>query len=186
MYLELRFHGRGGEGAVTAATILARAAVLEGKYAQAIPSFGAERRGAPVEVYSRISDKPIEKHSQVRNPDAVVVLDYELIKMVNVLAGLKPNGIAIVNSPVNNSLDNVKTFCVDATKIAKNHNLVISGWPTVNTAILGAVSKALGIVSIDSISNAIAEQFSSPNIAKANAAAALDAYKETSLCGGLY
>ncbi len=186
MYLELRFHGRGGEGAVTAATILAKAVVYENKYAQAIPNFSAERRGAPVEVYSRISDKPIEKHSQVRNPDVVIVLDYELIKMVNVLDGLKPNGIAIVNSPVKEPLNNVKTFCVDATKIAKAHNLVVSGWPTVNTAILGAVSKALGIVSIDSITKAIMDQFSSPNVAKANASAAIDAYKETSLCGGLY
>ncbi|MDP8002951.1 MAG: 2-oxoacid:acceptor oxidoreductase family protein [Caldisphaera sp.] len=186
MYLELRFHGRGGEGAVTAATILARAVVLEGKYAQAIPNFNAERRGAPVEVYSRISDKPIEKHSQVKNPDVVIVLDYELIKIVNILDGLKPDGIVIVNSPVKEPLGKVKTYCVDATRIAKAHNLVISGWPTVNTAMLGTLPKALGIVSIDSITKAIEEHFSSPNVAKLNSSAALDAYKETILCGDKY
>jgi len=183
MYIELRFHGRGGQGAVTAATILAKASVIEGKYAQAIPNFNAERRGAPVEVYSRISDKFIGRHSQVENPDAVVVLDYQLIKMVNILKGLKNNGIVIINSQNKESIGNARTYCVDATSIAKRHGLIVSGWPTVNTSILGAISRSLGIVSIDSIIKAIHEHFSSPKLAKLNAEAALDAYKETILCG---
>ncbi|MGC9071796.1 MAG: 2-oxoacid:acceptor oxidoreductase family protein [Acidilobus sp.] len=183
MYLELRFHGRGGQGAVTAATLLARAALFEGKWAQAIPNFGAERRGAPVEVYARVSDAPIQIHSSVENPDVVIVLDYELIKMVDVTRGLKPGGIIIINSPVYQSpFPGYRTHCVDATKIAKELNLVVSGWPTVNTAMLGALSRATGVVRIDSTVKAISEYFSSPLLAKANGEAATRSFNETKPC----
>ena len=183
MYLELRFHGRGGQGAVTAATILARAALLEGKWAQAIPNFGAERRGAPVEVYARVSDEPIQIHSSVVSPDVVVVLDYELIKIVDVTQGLKQGGIIVINSPVDrNPFPGYRTHCVDATRIAKELNLVVSGWPTVNTAMLGALSRATGIVSIDSAVKAISEYFSSPTLAKLNGEAAIRSYNETKPC----
>ncbi len=183
MYTELRFHGRGGQGAVTAATILARAALFEGKWAQAIPEFGAERRGAPVRVYARISDKPIQVHSTVVEPDIVVVLDYELLKLVDVTEGLKPEGIVVLNSPVNTSpFPKFKTFCVNATRIAKDLNLVVSGWPTVNTAMVGALAKASGVVSIDSVVKAISEYFSSPSLAKANSDAAVKAFEEITQC----
>jgi len=183
LYLELRFHGRGGQGAVTAATILARAALLEGKWAQAIPNFGAERRGAPVEVYARVSDAPIQVHSSVERPDVVVVLDYELLKMVDVTRGLKEGGTVVINSPVNTSpIQGYKTYCVDATKIAKELGLVVSGWPTVNTAMLGALSKATNVVSVESITKAISEYFTSPALAKANSEAALKSFNEVRLC----
>ncbi len=183
MYTELRFHGRGGQGAVTAATILARAALLEGKWAQAIPEFGAERRGAPVRVFARISDKPIQVHSSVVTPDIVVVLDYELLKLVDVTEGLKPDGIVVLNSPVDKSpFPKYKTFCVNATRIAKDLNLVVSGWPTVNTAMVGALAKASGLVSIDSVVKAIGEYFTSPNLSKSNADAAVRAFEELVSC----
>jgi 2-oxoacid:acceptor oxidoreductase gamma subunit (pyruvate/2-ketoisovalerate family) len=183
LYLELRFHGRGGQGAVTAATILARAALLEGKWAQAIPNFGAERRGAPVEVYARVSDTPIQVHSSVERPDVVVVLDYELLKMVDVTRGLKEGGTVVINSPVNTSpIQGYKTYCVNATKIAKELGLVVSGWPTVNTAMLGALSKATNVVSVESITKAISEYFTSPALAKANGEAALRSFNEARLC----
>jgi 2-oxoacid:acceptor oxidoreductase gamma subunit (pyruvate/2-ketoisovalerate family) len=179
--IELRFHGRGGQGAVTAANILARAAVKEGKYAQAFPYFGAERRGAPVEAYARISDRPLELHSQVRSPDIVVVLDPAIPLMVDVTRGLKPGGLVLINSPgkVDLKVDNV--YCVNATKIAKELGLVIGGWPVVNTAILGALVKVSNIVSMKSLEEAIAEQFRE-DLAKVNIEAARRAYNEVHVC----
>jgi len=184
LIIELRFHGRGGQGAVTAANILASAAVIEGKYAQAFPYFGAERRGAPVEAYARISDKPIERHSQVREPDIVVVLDPEIPKLVDVTNGLKRGGILVVNSthsPVNEGGWGV--WCVNATRIARELGLVISGWPVVNTAMLGALAKASKIVSIESLDKAIMEYLAGREaVAKRNAEAARKAYAEASPC----
>ena len=96
--VEIRFHGRGGQGAVTSAELAALAAIEEGKYAQAFPSFGPERRGAPVMAFVRISDKPIVTREKVYTPDYVIVLDPTLLKLVNVEAGLKKGGTIIVNS----------------------------------------------------------------------------------------
>ena len=96
--IEIRFHGRGGQGAVTSAELLALAAIGEGKYAQAFPSFGPERRGAPVVAFCRISDEPIRIRANIYEPDLVVVLDASLLKIVNVAAGLKPNGILVTTS----------------------------------------------------------------------------------------
>lgn len=184
MIIELRFHGRGGQGAVTAANILASAAVLEGKYAQAFPYFGAERRGAPVEAYARISDRPIERHSQVREPDIVVVLDPEIPKLVDVTRGLKPGGILVINStktPVKGG--RWGSWCVNATQIARELGLVVSGWPVVNTAMLGALVRASKIVSIESIEKAILDYFAGRGaIAKRNAEAARKAYTEVAPC----
>ena len=101
--IEIRFHGRGGQGAVTAAEILAKAAFEDGKYCQAFPFFGAERKGAPVMAFTRISDKPIKKRYQVYNPDYVIVLDETLLEAVDVLSGLKEEGKVIINS--NNDVD---------------------------------------------------------------------------------
>src|SRR4030066_755338 len=93
--IEIRFHGRGGQGAVTSAEILALAAIGEGRYAQAFPSFGPERRGAPVVAFCRISDQPIKIRANIYEPDLVVVLDASLLKIVNVAAGLRQEGILI-------------------------------------------------------------------------------------------
>ena len=104
--IEIRFHGRGGQGAVTSAELLALAAIEEGKYAQAFPSFGPERRGAPVLAFCRIGDEPIKIRANIYEPDIVVVLDASLLKIVNVAAGLKPDGILVTTT--NDSAEKVK------------------------------------------------------------------------------
>lgn len=172
--IEIRFHGRGGQGAVTAAEILAKAAFEDGKYCQAFPFFGAERKGAPVMAFTRISDKPIKKRYQVYNPDYVVVLDETLLEAVDVLSGLKEEGKVIINS--NNNVDlgkDVESFNIDATGIA----LDILGVPIVNTVMLGALSRITGIVSIDSIEKVTKETFPG-RIGEKNAKATKIAYEK--------
>jgi len=184
LLVEIRFHGRGGQGAVTAANLLADAAVREGKYAQAFPYFGAERRGAPVVAFARISDKPIETHARIENPDIVVVLDPKLFELVDVTQGLKECGSLVSNYPDGETLPVSGTFnryCVDATKIALNLGLVVSGWPVVNTTMLGALAKATGVVSVDSIVEAIRSQFKG-RLASLNVQAVLTAVRNTREC----
>ncbi|MGC8815032.1 MAG: 2-oxoacid:acceptor oxidoreductase family protein [bacterium] len=178
---EIIFYGRGGQGAVTAANLIVQAAFLEGKYGSAYPSFGAERRGAVVNGYARIDDKPINVHQQIYNPDIVVVLDKKILQMTNVLNGLKDNGVVILNSDkvIEDFLvPNGRLFIVDATRICQELGLIISGWAVVNTAILGSLAKATNIVSIDSIIKAI-EQNWKESIAKKNIDATIRAYNET-------
>jgi len=182
LLVEIRFHGRGGQGAVTAANLLADAAVREGKYAQAFPYFGAERRGAPVVAFARISDRPIEIHSKIENPDIIVVLDPKLFELTDVTAGLKDNGIVVANSPARPPVeDKYRVYCVDATRIAKELGLIVSGWPVVNTTMLGAFVKATGLVSIDSVIAAIKDEFSG-RLGELNAEAARRALEETREC----
>ncbi|MEB3780874.1 MAG: 2-oxoacid:acceptor oxidoreductase family protein [Desulfurococcales archaeon] len=183
MLIEIRFHGRGGQGAVTAANILADAAVREGKYAQAFPHFGAERRGAPVVAFARISDSPIHVHTRIDNPDIVVVLDGRLYELVDVSKGLKDGGIIVSNSKTRPSAisGKFKFYCVDATGIAVKLGLVVSGWPIVNTTMLGALSKASGIVGVDSIVSAVESRFKG-ELASRNVEAVLEAYKNTFKC----
>jgi pyruvate ferredoxin oxidoreductase gamma subunit len=183
LIVEIRFHGRGGQGAVTAANLLVDAAIFEGKYAQAFPHFGAERRGAPVVAFARISDKPVQIHSQIENPDIIVVLDPHLFEIADVLSGLKEGGVVVTNAKENPIGDNskYKVYCVDATRIARELGLVVSGWPVVNTTMLGALIKATGIVGIESIRRAIINYFSG-RLGEANAKAAERAYHETHLC----
>ncbi len=181
MLVEIRFHGRGGQGAVTAANILVDAAILEGKYAQAFPHFGAERRGAPVVAFARISDKPIQMHSQIEHPDIIVVLDPRLFKLTDVLSGLKDYGKVVMNGHEKPFNDPYETWCVDATRIALELNLVVSGWPVVNTIMLGALSRATGIVSLENIKKAITNNFKG-RLGEINAEAAERAYKETRRC----
>ena len=159
---EVRFHGRGGQGAVTAASILAGAAFKEGKDVQAFPMFGVERRGAPVAAFTRIDDKPIDIKTQIYNPDAVVILDPTLLQVVDVVSGLKPGGVVVVNtgkepSAFSFDVEGVKVFCVDATKIAVANKLGTETNPIVNTAILGSLAKAAGCVAMDSIFASIDE-----------------------------
>lgn len=162
--ISIRFVGRGGQGVVTSAEILAVAASLDGKYAQALPSFGPERSLAPVMAFCRIDEKPIVVYQQIYHPDVVVLLDPTLIGVVDLTRGLKENGIIIVNSRERKEIGG-KEYFVDAYDIAKR----TIGKPFVNTAILGALSKITGVVSLDSLKKAIAQRFGegNPNIAAA-------------------
>lgn len=152
MLKEIRIHGRGGQGAVTAAQILAHAAFLEGRSVQAIPYFGAERRGAPVRAFARISDEPILVHSQVYHPDYVIVMAANLMKVVDITEGIRKNGFVLINSPKEPQkvgLDGCRVATVDATGIAIDLGLLVAGSPVVNTAILGAFAKATGEIGLD-------------------------------------
>jgi 2-oxoacid:acceptor oxidoreductase gamma subunit (pyruvate/2-ketoisovalerate family) len=157
--IEVRFHGRGGQGAVIASELLAQAAFLEGKSPQSFPFFGVERRGAPVTAFTRIDDRPIQIRTSITTPDIVVVLDAGLMRTINVLAGLKPTGLLLVNTE--KAPDAVagkfpgRTATVDATGIALAHGLGTKATPIVNTAILGALARAGGIVSLDSVVQAV-------------------------------
>lgn len=184
--VEIRFHGRGGQGAVTAAKIIAAAAVYEGRYALAFPKYGAERRGAPVVAYTRIDDEPILEREPITEPDIVVVLDPSLDPKIYV-SGLRREGILVVNT--RRSLDEYKKFIeqhgltlprclavVNATDIAIKHLRV----PIVNTAMLGALVKARKIVALDSILEKVRETFSDrPHIVEPNIKAIEEAYEKT-------
>jgi 2-oxoacid:acceptor oxidoreductase gamma subunit (pyruvate/2-ketoisovalerate family) len=176
---EIRIHGRGGQGSVTAAELLAHAAFVEGKWVQAFPYFGAERRGAPVKAFARISDKPILVHSQVYNPDYVIVLDPVLYKVVDVTEGLKKDGIVIMNTtkkPEETGLKGWRIAVVDATGIALGLNLLVAGLPVINTSILGAFAKATGEVKLASVLEVINETWSG-SAGEKNAKAAELAYE---------
>lgn len=175
--VEARFHGRGGQGAVTAAHILVDAAVREGLWGTAFPFFGAERRGAPVTAYARISRVKTLTKSMIRRPNAVVVLDPAIMNYVNVLDGLREDGVAVINSPEPPALPiKVRLYTVDATKIALELGLVLAGWPLVNVAMVGALSRVLGIKSnyvLEAVMNVL-----SGRVAELNARAAERAYQE--------
>ena len=178
--IEIRFHGRGGQGAVKGSDILAMAAFREGKEVQSFPFFGVERRGAPVTAYTRISDEEIRIHCYIYEPDVLVVLDSSLMTAVPLTDGLKPNGKIIINTTqpasaftVRNAV-NARVYAVDCSSIALGHGLGSQAAPIVNTTILGAVSKATGLVSIESVMECIREKISSKS--DPNAQAAKDAY----------
>ena len=174
MLKEIRIHGRGGQGSVTAAQLLAHAAFIEGKRAQAFPYFGAERRGAPVKAFARISDGPILVHSQIYNPDYVIVLDPNIYKIVDITEGLKKNGVVIMNTtrkPEEIDLKGWRIATIDATEIALKLNLLVAGLPVVNTSILGAFAKATGEVKLESVLKAIKKTWSG-NAGEKNAKAA--------------
>lgn len=179
--LEIRWHGRGGQGAVTSVEMFALTAIGEGKYAQGFPSFGPERRGAPVAAFNRIDDKQIKVRSAVYNPDAVVVLDSSLVTLVNVTEGLKSDGTLIVNTSKSpqelkkelNFKGRVAT--VDASKIAWEE----LGVPITNTTMLGALIKVLDIVKLDSVKDPIEHRFG--RIAQKNLAALKRAYEEVKI-----
>ena len=172
--IEVRFHGRGGQGVVTSANLLAIAAFKEGKYCQAFPFFGTERRGAPVVAFCRIDDKFIRTREQVYNPDYVVVLDPTLLKVIDVTEGLKEDGMLIMNTNKEEKLNiKAKIKRVDATKIA----LEIIGRPFVNAPMIGALIGATNLVKLDSLIEAIKERFPE-EIAKKNIEAVKRAYEE--------
>ena len=177
--LEIRWHGRGGLGAVTSAELVARAAISEGKYAQSFPSFGPERRGAPVLAFLRISAEPIKSRTVIYKPDVVAVLDPGLLHAVDVTSGLKENGKIIINS--RKSPAELKSefgykwpvAAVNATKIARE----TIGLPITNTAMIGALLKVTEIVKMDSLVAQLQERFG-PR-AKGNTEAVKRAYNET-------
>jgi len=179
---EVRFHGRGGQGAVMAAQALASAAFEEGGYSVAFPFFGSERRGAPVLAFTRIDKKPVRVKTQVYEPDCIVILDEGLLDQIDVTQGLKKGGIAIVNTArkpeeVDLGMD-MKVATVDATTIA----LEVLKRPVMNSSILGAVAKATGIVSIEGLEKGIVNIFGDrlgEKVGIINAKAAHEAYDKT-------
>jgi len=175
--LEVRFHGRGGQGAVIASEILATAAFYEGKHVSSFPYFGVERRGAPVTAFTRIDSKPIRIKTQIYNPDHVVVLDHSLLKLVNVTNGLKEGGLVLINTirdPGDLEINARIIATVNASEIALNHSLGSHSAPIVNTAILGAYARVSGTVKLDSIKKAIEELVS--GMVNENVASAEDAF----------
>jgi pyruvate ferredoxin oxidoreductase gamma subunit len=177
--IEIRWHGRGGQGAVTSAELIAQAAISEGKYAQAFPSFGPERRGAPVQAFNRIDSKePVRIRADIYEPDVVVVLDPGLLSIVNVTSGLKKNGMVIINT--RKTAEQVKSefkiknpvATVNATKIAREQ----LGVPIVNTTMLGALIKATGAVKKESILAPLEKRFG--RLGERNIKAMETAYKE--------
>jgi 2-oxoacid:acceptor oxidoreductase gamma subunit (pyruvate/2-ketoisovalerate family) len=168
---EIRWHGRGGQGAVTSAKILADAA-FRGGFAGVTsqPSFGAERRGAPITASTRLDDEPIRILSQVTEPDIVVVLDDSLIESGRVTAGLKPGGMVIVNTvrPVGELGigGDIHVVTSDVTGAAQAADLIVGGQPMVSTAILGAIASATGLVTMDNVDAAIGHAFKGSAAAK--------------------
>lgn len=156
---EIRFHGRGGQGAVVASRILAEAAFMEGAWVQTFPFFGVERRGAPVTAYARIDQQKIRIKSEIYQPDYIVVLDPTLIGAVDVVCGLKGDGSILINttkSPKDFEFKkDFKVATVDATAIALEYGIGHKTSPIVNTAMLGAFAKASGWVGLDSVITSI-------------------------------
>lgn len=179
--IEIRFHGRGGQGTVVASKVLADALAKEGNYVQAYPEFGVERRGAPVFAFIRIDDKPIYDKSRIYTPDHVVVVDPTLVEAIDITEGLKDGGIIIINSdkkPEEFKFPNrFRVATVPATEIAVKHKLGTLAAPIVNTAIVGAVVKILNLTKLESLLEAIRDEI--PIKPEANVAAAQEAYKRT-------
>ena len=180
--VEIVFHGRGGQGSVTAANLLVTAALKDGnKGVQAFPFFGAERRGAPVRAFARISDDDIHLRSEIYTPDIVVILDESIMDMVDALKGLKKDGKILINTTKKpgdfafSKKFNVAT--VDATGIALKHDILVGGIPVVNTPILGAVPKVLDRVKLSSIQTVIKNKWKGEGGSR-NVKATQDAYEQ--------
>ncbi|MDE3122662.1 MAG: 2-oxoacid:acceptor oxidoreductase family protein [Paracoccaceae bacterium] len=178
---EIRLHGRGGQGVVTAAEMLSVAAFDEGRHAQAFPSFGSERMGAPVASFCRIADRPIRLREPIVDPDALIIQDPTLFHSVDVFAGVKPDGYLIVNTTktpaelgitaITDALPPGHWRCLPASEIAQRH----IGRPLPNAALLGAFAAVTGVVSLASVLKAIRARFAG-RVGEANAAAAQDAF----------
>lgn len=162
--VEIRWHARGGQGAKTAATLVAAVALEEGKYSQGFPDYGPEREGAPMRGYTRISDVPVQVHSAVYTPDIVVVLDPSLLESVNVAEGLKDGGIILVNSPkepreirATLGMKGGRVYTVDATQISIEE----IGRPIPNTPMMGALMKVMPILKLETILHDVEKKFKS-------------------------
>ena len=176
---QVRFHGRGGQGVVTAAELLASAAFREDRYAQAFPSFGSERMGAPVTSFCRIDDKPIRTHEPVSEPDALLIQDPTLLHQADLFAGLRPDGFVLVNSTRGFAELGLAGFAarhreerllvVPASDLALAH----LGRPLPGAPMLGGFAALTQAVSLDALLSAITERFADrPRVAAGNAAAA--------------
>jgi len=159
---EIRWHGRGGQGAKTAATMVAEVALEEGKFSQGFPEYGPERMGAPIRGYTRISERPIRLHCPITAPDVVVVLDPTLIGAEDVADGLKPDGAIIVNTHEGPAtirarlgVAHGKVYTVDATKIA----IETIGRPIPNTPMIGALIRVSGFMKLDTVFHDIQKKF---------------------------
>lgn len=175
--IEVRLHGRGGQGVVTAAELLSEAAFGEGRHAQAFPSFGSERTGAPVVAYCRIDDAPIRTREPVVEPHALVIQDATLLHQVDVFAGLRADGWVLINSretPHELGIDSLEAghvITVAASDLAQQH----VGRPMPNAALLGGLAALTGIVRLDAVITAIRAKFPA-TLAEGNVAAAQAAY----------
>jgi pyruvate ferredoxin oxidoreductase gamma subunit len=180
--IEIRFHGRGGQGAVTSAELVALAAIGQGRYAQSMPSFGPERRGAPVQAYLRVSEEPIRVRAEITRPDIVVVLDDGLIEIMDVASGLKDGGLVVVNTKKPEAELRAamkykgRLATVDALAIALETLKV----PITNTTMIGALLKASDLVPLDALVPQIEHRFN-PKLAERNVAALKRAFGETKI-----
>jgi pyruvate ferredoxin oxidoreductase gamma subunit len=174
--IEIRIHGRGGQGNVAAAELLSIAAFKDGKYSQAFPSFGAERVGAPVQAFVRIDDKKIRIREDVRHPDYLIVQDENLLETVPILDGLKPEGLIVVNSEKKPEDLQLKTTATVETIPATEIALEIIGRPIPNAIMIGAFCTITGLVSLNAVQEAIMEKF--PGRVGENNVAALERASE--------
>jgi pyruvate ferredoxin oxidoreductase gamma subunit len=190
---EVRIHGRGGQGVVTAAELLSQAAFDEGRWAQAFPSFGSERMGAPVVSFCRIDTQEIRTREPVMEPDALIVGDPTLLHQVDVFGGCKPEGFILINSAVGfdelglgefaGRFRRERILTLPAAEIAREH----TGRAVANAALLGGFAALTGWISLDAVARAIGERFAGPlgerNVAAARAADAFVAAELQELCG---
>ena len=183
--LQIRFHGRGGQGVVTAAELLAIAAFEQGRHAQAFPSFGSERTGAPVVAFCRIDDREIRLREPIVAPDVLIVQDPTLLHQVDVFQGLRRDGYVLINSrrgfdelglaEIGQRFRRERLLTVPATEIALKH----LGRPLPNAVLLGGFAALTGIVTLDAVAHAIRDKFTG-KVADGNVAAATEAYQAVS------
>ncbi len=179
--IEMRFHGRGGQGAVTSAELVAQAAIDTGKYATAFPSFGPERRGAPVVAFARVDDQPIRLRSKIYNPDVVIVLDPSLLDIANPAQGIRKEGILVINTShdigtIRKQLDyHGRLALVDAGRIAQE----VIGLPITNTTMVGALIKSTGLLDVENLKEPFRKRFG--KIAPRNIEAMERAWNETTV-----
>jgi len=181
--LEIRFHGRGGQGTVVATILLAKAFFDAGCWVQSFPLFGVERRGAPVEAYLRVNSKQILVRTNVYQPDHLVILDQTLLNAADLTRGLRPGGWVLLNAPESarrpHLFSGYRLALVDATRIALKHELGTRTHPIVNTAVMGAFAKLLGMPPMEAVALAIEEEI--PENFERNILAAKDAYDAVEL-----
>jgi len=185
--IEVRWHSRAGQGGVTASKVLAESALASGKYIQAIPEYGAEREGAPIKAYTRISDHPILLHTQVTEPDIVIVLDDSLLSIEDVTSGLAEGGTVIINTPLDPAelrprlkLKDGKVATVDATQIS----IDCIGRPIPNMPMIGALVRVSGIIPLETVIEDFKGKYSSrfsPKIVEGNIEAIKRAYEEVKI-----
>ena len=183
--IEIRFHGRGGQGAVVASKVLAVALFSEGKFVQSFPAFGVERRGAPVMAFTRVDADYIDLRCEIYNPNHVIVLDPSLLEAADVSKGLREGGTILINSdhpPTDfDQFSSFEVATIDASAIAVDHGLGTRQHPIVNTAILGAFARQSGLVGLDSVVEAIKGEV--PFKLEENAQAARDAFEQVAMTG---